>query len=82
MPVWCPKCNSMLAEGLEKCPVCGARLPALVKDPPGGAGEPASPPSRSETITITAYLLSVLLIPVIVLVIIGLICAMLVNTGN
>jgi len=27
MPVWCPKCHAMLAEGAPKCPRCGANLP-------------------------------------------------------
>ena len=82
MPIWCPKCNSMISEGAEKCPVCGARLPQPAQDAPSGTGAPAGPPSRSEIATITAYLLSVLLIPVIVLVILGLICVVVINVGN
>ena len=26
MPIWCPECNAMLAEGTEECPRCGANL--------------------------------------------------------
>ncbi len=71
----------MLAEGLEKCPVCGARLPPPTQITPGGAEDSYRPPSRSETVAMTAYLVSVLLIPVIILLIIGLVCVVLVNSG-
>ncbi len=33
MPTFCPKCNAMLPDGLEKCPRCGAKLPKTPEDP-------------------------------------------------
>ncbi|RMF46516.1 MAG: zinc ribbon domain-containing protein, partial [Anaerolineae bacterium] len=33
MPVWCPKCHAMLADGTAKCPRCGAKLPKAPSDP-------------------------------------------------
>jgi len=29
---YCPKCNAQLPPGLEKCPVCGHRMPSKSKD--------------------------------------------------
>jgi hypothetical protein len=76
----------MLSEGVERCPVCGARLPPAER--PAGGEIPASEASagqkisRSETLGITAYLLSVLLIPLVVIIFLGLVCAVVVNLGN
>jgi hypothetical protein len=77
----------MLAEGLEKCPVCGARLPPAIQKTGGGKrpeeeSSTGQPLNRSETLSITAYLVSVMLIPLIVIIVIGLICAVIANLGN
>ena len=29
---YCPKCHAQLPPGLEKCPVCGKRMPSKSKD--------------------------------------------------
>jgi hypothetical protein len=26
MPTFCPKCGTMVADGVERCPACGARV--------------------------------------------------------
>lgn len=32
MPQWCPKCGNMVADGVERCPACGARMQPRVMD--------------------------------------------------
>lgn len=64
MPVWCPKCNAMLAEGQVECPVCGARL----------GGESGAGAERSAAIWIALYTLGIALVPVILAALIGIAC--------
>jgi hypothetical protein len=65
MPVWCPECNAMLAEGTEECPRCGA----LIKDP---SGEEEF--SRSDIAWFSAYTIGIVLIPIIIGIGIALLC--------
>ena len=81
MPVWCPKCNAMLNEGLEKCPICGSRLPAAGKAPASQAASDR-PIDAADGVQITLFLLGFLLIPVIILIALGLICAVVSNLGG
>ena len=32
MPEFCPKCGTMVADGTERCPACGARIHPRVMD--------------------------------------------------
>lgn len=32
MPEFCPKCGNMVADGVERCPACGARMQPRVMD--------------------------------------------------
>lgn len=64
MPEWCPKCNAMLPEGLEKCPRCGKKLPSK-KD---------SKYTWKDIFSISVYVLIILLIPVILVISIGILC--------
>ncbi len=36
MPELCPKCGNMVADGIERCPACGARMHGRVMDPESG----------------------------------------------
>ena len=36
MPEFCPKCGNMVADGIERCPACGARMHARVMDEQSG----------------------------------------------
>lgn len=65
MPVWCPECNAMLAEGTEECPRCGA----TIKDP---SGEEEF--SRSDIAWFSAYTIGIVLIPIIIGIGIALLC--------
>lgn len=65
MPVWCPNCNAMLPEGLEKCPRCGARLDRSEQE--GEIG-------RKDVAWISAYTIGILLIPLVIGLLIGLAC--------
>ena len=67
MPVWCPKCNAMLAEGLDKCPRCGAQLA-----PPEKEGEIG----RKDVAWISAYTIGILLIPLVIGLLLGLACVL------
>ena len=75
MPIWCPKCNAMLAEGLEECPRCGAQLTQTGK---GGEAED----DRSAIFWVSAYTIGVVLVPIIAGVVIGLICILLFVAGQ
>lgn len=66
MPVWCPKCGAMLADGTERCPRCDTKLEA------SGGGE--ADLSTKEIWNLTFYILRILLVPVLVALVIGLIC--------
>lgn len=72
MPVWCPKCNAMLPEGLEACPRCGARLGKAI-DPTTDEIEP----NRSDIFWLSAYTIGIVLIPILIGLAIGLICILL-----
>jgi hypothetical protein len=64
MPIWCPKCNAMLAEGQKKCPVCGARVGRGGKDKLG----------CSEIISLSAYVMGIALIPIVFMLVISGLC--------
>jgi uncharacterized membrane protein YvbJ len=36
VPEFCPKCGNMVADGVERCPACGARMQPRVMDPKTG----------------------------------------------
>ena len=36
MPEFCPKCGNMVADGVERCPACGARVQPRVMDERSG----------------------------------------------
>lgn len=36
MPEFCPKCGNMVADGVERCPACGARMQPRVMDEESG----------------------------------------------
>ncbi len=65
MPVWCPDCHAMLAEGTEQCPRCGAQI-----------ADPASEEtfSKSDIAWFSAYTIAIVLIPIIVGIGIALLC--------
>jgi hypothetical protein len=67
MPVWCPKCNAMLPEGLEECPRCGASLTPAKKEGEIGGRDVA---------WLSAYTIGILVIPLIVGLLIGLACVL------
>ncbi len=66
MPVWCPKCNAMLAEGTSTCPRCGAKLPQAPQDPN------ALTPQEWKAVLWEAYKFA--LLPVALAVLLGLAC--------
>ena len=70
MPIWCPKCNAMLPEGLEECPRCGVRL---------GPSEKEEGISRRDVAWLSAYTIGILLIPVVIGLILALICIFVFN---
>lgn len=36
MPEFCPKCGNMVADGVERCPACGARMQPRVMNEHSG----------------------------------------------
>jgi uncharacterized paraquat-inducible protein A len=73
MPIWCPECNAMLAEGTEECPRCGAHLEN--SDPDEGF-------SRSDIAWFSAYTIAIIVIPIIIGVGIGVLCLLLFNSRS
>ena len=67
MAEWCPKCHAMLSPGLEKCPVCGALLPK--------SGTSAF--TNKDVLAFSLYFLGIALIPILLIIGIGLVCAFL-----
>jgi hypothetical protein len=65
MPIWCPECNAMLAEGTEECPRCGTRIHE------SGA---ESEFSGADIAWFSAYTIAIILIPILVGVGIALLC--------
>jgi len=65
MPVWCPECNAMLAEGTELCPRCGAQI---------NESSAEEGFSRSDVAWFSAYTIAIVLIPIIVGIGIALLC--------
>ncbi len=65
MPIWCPDCNAMLADGTEECHRCGAYI---------GAPEPKNEFRGSDIAWFSAYTIAIILIPIIVGVGIALLC--------
>ncbi len=65
MPIWCPKCNSMLPEGTSKCPVCGTKL---------GGDDEEEALTRKEYMVINLYVLGIILGPIIIALLLGIIC--------
>lgn len=65
MPIWCPKCNAMLAEGTEQCPRCGTNL---------SNNETEEGVSRSDIAWFSAYTIGILVIMIIIGVGFGLLC--------
>jgi predicted amidophosphoribosyltransferase len=69
MPEWCPKCNAMLPEGLDRCPRCGKKLRSSKGDEY----------SFKDVLGISSQVLVIILIPVVLIVVIGLLCTILGN---
>ena len=65
MPIWCPECNAMLAEGTEECPRCGARI---------STPDEEEVFNKSDIAWFSAYTIAIILIPIIVGVGIALLC--------
>ncbi len=65
MPVWCPECNTLLAEGTEECPRCGT----LIKEP-----EAESWFRGTDIAWFSAYTIAIMLIPILIGVGIALLC--------
>lgn len=65
MPIWCPECNAMLADGTEECPRCGTLIETL---------EPENEFRGSDIAWFSAYTIAIMLIPIIVGVGIALLC--------
>ena len=65
MPVWCPDCHAMLAEGTEQCPRCGAQI---------NAPESEKAFSKSDIAWFSAYTIAIVLIPILVGIGIALLC--------
>ena len=65
MPVWCPECHAMLAEGTEQCPRCGAHI----EDSQSAGGF-----SKSDVAWFSAYTIAIVLIPIIVGIGIAFLC--------
>ena len=69
MPEFCPICHVMLSPGLEKCPNCGAPL-----------GKPTDRGLEQEYSTrdilwYSAVMIGIVLIPILMIIAIGYICA-------
>ncbi len=66
MPTWCPKCHAMLADGTQKCPRCGKKLPRASANP-GGLS-----PQEFKAVLLEAYKFA--LLPVALALLAGLLC--------
>jgi hypothetical protein len=64
MPEWCPRCNAMLPEGLEKCPRCGKKLPST----------PGPNYTLKDILGISSYVFMIVLVPVVLVLIVGILC--------
>ena len=72
MPIWCPKCNSMLADGTEKCPVCGEKLKTEKKKiTPGMIDDPDF--DKKDFVYTTLYILMIGILPIVIALILGMI---------
>ncbi len=69
MPTFCPKCNAMLPDGLEKCPRCGTKLPKAPGDPN------ALTPQEWRVLLLEAYKFA--LLPIGLAFLLGIICLIL-----
>ena len=69
MQEWCSICHVMLSPGLEKCPNCGA--------PVGGPATRGAVDefSRQDIFWYSMSMLGIVLIPILLVVLIGFICA-------
>ena len=72
MPVWCPKCNAMLPEGLGACPRCGASLGKAIDQTTN-----ETELNRSDIFWLSAYTIGIVLIPLVIGLAIGLVCILL-----
>jgi predicted amidophosphoribosyltransferase len=83
MPDWCPKCHGMLPPGLETCPRCGAKLDEAQEAPAFGPyiyQEPPQPQvSAKDIFYYSAYIIGILLIPLVIGLILALICIFVFN---
>ncbi len=73
MPIWCPECNAMLAEGTEECPRCGTWIQG---------SEANDGFSGSDVAWFSAYTIAIVLIPIIVGVGIALLCLLVLFSRN
>lgn len=73
MPIWCPECNGMLAEGTEVCPRCGAQI---------DISGPDESFSKSDIAWFSAYTIAIVAIPIIIGVGIGVLCLLLFFSRN
>lgn len=66
MPIWCPRCGAMLANGSEVCSRCGKKLGSTPADD--------ADLSSKEIWNLTLYVLRIVLIPTILVLFIGILC--------
>ncbi len=70
MPQFCPKCGNMVAEGVERCPACGARLQPRVMDEKTGF-------TWADFFNYSWVTLAILFVAIFVPVLLGLLCVLL-----
>jgi uncharacterized membrane protein YvbJ len=58
MVEYCPKCNAQLPPGLQKCPICGHKLP----------GNSTDEFSLKDIFSITASVLKIVLVPLFIMI--------------
>lgn len=71
MPVWCPNCNAMLAEGVEKCPRCGA---VIEGHQPAQVAEDEPEVEAGDVFWYSAYTIAMVVIPILIVLAVGLLC--------
>ena len=67
MPEFCPKCGSMVPDGTERCPVCGARIQPRMLDKKKGF-------SLADWFNYSWVTIVIVLVAILVPVAIGLLC--------
>jgi hypothetical protein len=58
MVEYCPKCNAQLPPGLQKCPICGHKLP----------GKSSDEFTLKDIFSLTASVLGIVLVPLLIII--------------